>query len=775
MKVSFQFYRSKRFFLQIVLTNFLLVGLFMTIFCLSIIMYSRDTTLNLQQAANGKVLNQVNYNIDHLNELIKTLAVSSFNDRDIVSLMNSREQEPFQLYNKLNKLDSIQNSNLFLNSIVVYNTFNKCSYSAALTSPVKCGSGYTIELERILENPQHYPKFTLIPLVVEEAGVKKQVFVYIMYASLGPNTGKESMLVLTVKPEWLFDNIKAINNQVDNSLGHIFLFSGNGEIIDSTDSPPLPEDTREIIASKLANAESSGYFTVKAQQGKQMVTYLLSQASKWKMVSVQPYHQVFGEINRIGVFSLIALFGLTVLSLIVSIFMSIKLYKPVRNLVNKFKKSPDSDARFPDKDEWWFMSAAYDQMSQSVEKLKTLGQAGKHIMKQYLLRQWIADSASITEQQFLENLASGRNFKSYSLCLFKIDNYSAFKTQRNDEEQKLVKFAILNIASEIMTEQYFNQTADMMNDQLVVVISPNDDTISPLSEEPPLIELIKKIQSTVYGYYNVSLTGVVSHPVAHYKELSAQYELIQRHSLYRMVLGKMSLITPAFDQSRRGKLGEKLLPMRLEAELTSAITANHGERIGQALKHTMQYIASLHCDSFDDAILHLLTLLKQAMREVDPMKFQSNMMSMQTYTRRVLEQETLDEVKKIIEVMLYEFFAERVEDKTDKPEYLIEAVKELVTASYSDPNLCLQLIADELELSPRYLGRYFRTRENISVAEFINETRLKQTLQLLEKESLSINEIMKKVGYNNESTFFNLFKKKIGMTPGEYRLNVSKV
>jgi YesN/AraC family two-component response regulator len=43
---------------------------------------------------------------------------------------------------------------------------------------------------------------------------------------------------------------------------------------------------------------------------------------------------------------------------------------------------------------------------------------------------------------------------------------------------------------------------------------------------------------------------------------------------------------------------------------------------------------------------------------------------------------------------------------------------------------------------------------------------------LLKNTSKSVKEIAAKVGYNNEATFYKLFKKQYGITPAEYRHNL---
>ncbi|WP_308635559.1 helix-turn-helix domain-containing protein [Paenibacillus silvisoli] len=62
----------------------------------------------------------------------------------------------------------------------------------------------------------------------------------------------------------------------------------------------------------------------------------------------------------------------------------------------------------------------------------------------------------------------------------------------------------------------------------------------------------------------------------------------------------------------------------------------------------------------------------------------------------------------------------------------------------------------------------------MSVPEYINQVRLAKAVEWMENSKLSIQDIMRRVGIENESYFYKLFKAKHGMTPREYIAGRSK-
>ena len=57
--------------------------------------------------------------------------------------------------------------------------------------------------------------------------------------------------------------------------------------------------------------------------------------------------------------------------------------------------------------------------------------------------------------------------------------------------------------------------------------------------------------------------------------------------------------------------------------------------------------------------------------------------------------------------------------------------------------------------------------------EYINMCRVTKAKALLVESSCSIDEIVKRCGFNNNSYFFRIFKKYVGATPSLYRKTYS--
>ena len=106
--------------------------------------------------------------------------------------------------------------------------------------------------------------------------------------------------------------------------------------------------------------------------------------------------------------------------------------------------------------------------------------------------------------------------------------------------------------------------------------------------------------------------------------------------------------------------------------------------------------------------------------------------------------------------------------------FVAGAIKDYIENHYFDKNLSTKGIAAEFKMSQAYIGRLFRTTFGYTITEHINKMRINKSLELLQETKYSISKIMDVVGYENESTFFKIFKAQCGTTPKGYRISIVK-
>ena len=77
----------------------------------------------------------------------------------------------------------------------------------------------------------------------------------------------------------------------------------------------------------------------------------------------------------------------------------------------------------------------------------------------------------------------------------------------------------------------------------------------------------------------------------------------------------------------------------------------------------------------------------------------------------------------------------------------------------------VQFVADEMQLSPRYLSDLLRNVSGQNTQQFIHDKLIEKAKEYITKGTLSISEIAYKLGFEHPQSFNKLFKKKTNVSP----------
>lgn len=114
------------------------------------------------------------------------------------------------------------------------------------------------------------------------------------------------------------------------------------------------------------------------------------------------------------------------------------------------------------------------------------------------------------------------------------------------------------------------------------------------------------------------------------------------------------------------------------------------------------------------------------------------------------------------------------ENTGDRRKQLIEQVKHLIQQEYSTA-LTVEYLAGSVYMSPNYLRTLFKDYTGKTVLEYITGIRMEESARLLRETNLRIHDISQRIGYENPSHYCAVFRKKMGLTPNQYRSKYMKI
>jgi transcriptional regulator GlxA family with amidase domain len=78
--------------------------------------------------------------------------------------------------------------------------------------------------------------------------------------------------------------------------------------------------------------------------------------------------------------------------------------------------------------------------------------------------------------------------------------------------------------------------------------------------------------------------------------------------------------------------------------------------------------------------------------------------------------------------------------------------------------------AARLGMTPRTLNRSFRSEASVSVGAYFRNARIAHAKELLATTELSVASIAEAAGFGTRTSIYRVFRRILGMTPEEYRL-----
>lgn len=105
---------------------------------------------------------------------------------------------------------------------------------------------------------------------------------------------------------------------------------------------------------------------------------------------------------------------------------------------------------------------------------------------------------------------------------------------------------------------------------------------------------------------------------------------------------------------------------------------------------------------------------------------------------------------------------------------LMRRAVEYIDQHYAEPNLSLNRVAREVNISANYLSGVFSQEKGCTLTEYITDKRMEKARELLRTTDKRSGEVALEVGYRDSHYFSFIFKKTQGCTPRAYRAERSK-
>ncbi|TVX94921.1 helix-turn-helix domain-containing protein [Cohnella terricola] len=773
-------FREKKYWLRIFLWIACVILLIVCSFS-ALIYYSVERKVFQSEYENSqKILSQVKYNIDYLDSTIRNMALSTYGNNETKALMYLTEDETYDHLSTINKLNAtVIANNPFLHSIYIYNKHKNVYYSTF-------GDLFhaDAELDQALKSYDRIPALKAIvrklPLSAGPDAKSITVMSYVMYENVDDRNRMDGAVILNIKLDWIVNNIRAISGNDTGTSSFLYILDSANQLIETDPNDPVASNPfavkiREAYAQSAGQPAqgdaSSGFLSRSVQGEKYLISYIRLENTGWTLLEARPYKEAYANLKQLLDTILLITAAVFIGALLLTLSVTRGIYSPVRRLMEQTSMDGSGSAQYPilrsgARDEFAYLTEVYRQSKEQLYEYQLEKNNNTNIMKLYFLKKMLVDSlgmsASEADDAFKQLGASFSREKAFLLCVLRIDDYKPFM-RRSLAERELLRFAIANVTSEVLAKSFDALTVDMKDDSFTILLNAAD---SEETEEQAAF-LLAEAQSYILRHYGVTFSAAISEPAADYTAIASAYSQAFANSAYRYVYGPMSVITQsAIDERTSGADLEQTL--ETESRFIETFRKGDTAKTEEKFQELFRLIRKLEYNDIMIVGMQVVNHLKKAIYEMNRTRKEPISIPKLLLNRELYEEETIDEFERQLLEAIGSIGIVGKDNVLEGNRVAADTIKEIIDNNYFDSGLSATGISDMMRLSSYKLSKIAKEHFGMSIPEYITQVRLSKAVEWMENSKLSIQDIMRRVGIENESYFYKLFKANYGMTPREY-------
>lgn len=719
---------------RIVTIVFIILAVSISFSSLGYYLTAKSVMLKQQEETARRDLTQISYTERLIAELAHSAAAQVFSDPSMARLLFFQEADVQTLSTGLSRLDRFRWNNPHIHSIYLYNPRNGTVFVSdddADHAVQSLEELFDRDMARIFFNRtpadldmKLFPRMKEIQDNRAHATRMVPVLSLVYFGNHSTLTASQfSAVIVNLSEDWIRKTLDALNTDPNYRIGILVpsIDRDRSVFLPRSSDDELPEQIKSAV---LKTEEAHARFILEHNGHKEIVTVHNPDFSDWRFYARSDYSIVMAPLHSFGKLSIILAAASLAMALLISLFGSIRIYKPVKDISENLR-------------------SIEELRRQDRKKLQM--ETFHHLL--YRDTRWPDDVLLKTLEDF-ELLSDRRNESEKIIPVFLRRKVSAEDKRNTDStvfdrltEQlsRLYSVAVLteNSGSALLLVFYSDDGTELNNilDRFVENDDPRFIALGPAAEKPT--DLPGAIDSTI--------------------DLGS----------YLYTFGYGNLVNASTIPMKEPP--SPVILDRLEQELVTAILDGeelNAKAVLKELRGKLEYTSPNRAAAIFISLLHRLQELVQNVRTYYHQDFRGRYYRMYTDVQHA---DTILEAQKIMLSFLSPLILAISHDRSHRQTTIAENVSEYIRDHYRDPNLYIQGIADSFHLSAPYLGRIYRQQTGSSIPVMINTIRVEQACHLLTESETPIEMIASEVGFSSKTYFHRVFKKLIGTTPKIYR------
>ncbi|MEK4492466.1 helix-turn-helix domain-containing protein [Paenibacillus sp. FSL L8-0493] len=314
---------------------------------------------------------------------------------------------------------------------------------------------------------------------------------------------------------------------------------------------------------------------------------------------------------------------------------------------------------------------------------------------------------------------------------------------------------------------------DMGSDKVVTLFFSREKGADKEQEAANITQTMEELAQNVFNEYRITILAGFGDLFTEVTEVSLSYDQAKQALEYAVYMNKKGIIWSSEAQIENTTY---YYPLDSEQRLISTIRAGEleeAERIVRAIiaQNMEQRELSIEMKH------QLVGEMKGTFLKLLDQKAFTEYSDIESVKRRVIDigsSESLETIQNEFFDIMEELCGLIANKKKDIHIQIIKQIKDYTAKNYSDTELTLYRVAEQVERPEKYISQLFKEVTGVNFSDHLIKVRMDQAIILLKENGLTVDEIAVRVGYNSSHSFRRAFKRLMGVSPSTYRQSVDE-
>jgi len=738
------------------LITLILLGTLLVLFMLAVVGISTDRkTVDLIFTKDADLLEQIAYSSQFVDNVAKTFTMSLFTDDIITDLLGADEPDLRETVHLMNEIKAKVNVFSAIYSVYVYNKDSGWLYSTTRMARQSIEDLFDRGIRDIILAGDMPGRLSAVPRTIANGENSshipaENVLTYILPMNRYDEGEFPSALIVNLKADFLMETIERLSRE---STSTVIVFDDQARIIGHRDPvlfrKPLTGDYLEVFEHLKTSAQ--GDFSL---DGHRVLASLIHKPDTgWWFLKTTPYLEVTGVLRGQRILLAMIAVAFLAIAILLSVLLSRRLYQPIRGLVRHVERlAPPAEGL--NRDELTFVTEAF---SEAVEKVRSLSA---------LRGESIQSVTARTVRNALLGVPKGvKNLQALLPEEGGAPRLRVMLLRPDPGEDPEIKNALLGGLGFVLFE---GKTVIRFETGLGFSITNDEGDVVVLGTTDRILNNIRsRYEDRIADLRGWSVSTAYSSNTDDLENVPYLYQEAMDLIEYRFVFGPGSIMHLEDVEERV----DESVPFPADEEKTMIEALQEG-RQEEAIDTYARISAIVSRYSYDgmrmgfarvaSSIFNFLNF-SAAIPPRDP-RFKYLDFIARLGSCRYLS--SVDGLMRELIGSVIEALRKNVGDKTLGK---VQAVRDHIHSSYTDPNVNLAVTASALRMSAVYLGRIFKKATGLSFNAYLTKVRLEEAARRLQETDDKVETISTDVGISNTRFFVMKFKEAYGMTPSGYR------